>query len=151
MIIATDYDEEGEVIGYNILRFLCNRRNAKRMRFSTLTRQELLKSFENLDEMDFNLIEAGYTRHFVDWYFGINFTRALTNALRNHGERFAIISTGRVQGPTLALLVKREQEIRRFKPRKYWQVLLHVKLADRELVAKHVKERIWKQEEVKLR
>jgi len=148
IIIATDYDEEGEVIGYNILKFLCNGKRAKRMRFSTMTKEELLKSFESMGDIDYNLVEAGYTRHFVDWYFGINFTRALTNAIRCVGKRFAILSTGRVQGPTLKILADKEREIKAFKPKTYWQLFLHIKVGNKVFRAEYTKEKIWKKRSV---
>src|SRR4030042_5741085 len=49
-IVATDYDQEGSVIGYNIVKFICNRDNAKRMKFSTLTTQELNESLDNVSK-----------------------------------------------------------------------------------------------------
>jgi len=143
VVVATDYDEEGEVIGYNIVKYFCNDKHVRRMRFSTLTKRELEESFRNLGDIDLNLVEAGYTRHYVDWYFGINFTRALTNALKNFGDRFAIISTGRVQGPTLKLLADREREISHFKPRRYWQLLLEVEVNGERFKAKYAKEKLW--------
>jgi len=148
-IIATDYDTEGEVIGFNILKFLANRNDAKRLKFSTLTKDELVESYEKiLPHMDFGQLEAGLTRHELDWLWGINLTRALTLALKNYqGKGFSILSTGRVQGPTLAMLLERELEIRKFKPKPFWELELHVKIDDREAVATYEKGRIWKKED----
>ena len=148
-IIATDYDTEGELIGANILRFLANRNDAKRMKFSALTKDELIESYEKVSpHIDFGQLEAGLTRHELDWLWGINITRALTLALKNSAEKgFAILSSGRVQSPTLAILFDRELEIRKFKPKPFWELELHVKINGTEAVASYEKGRIWKKED----
>src|SRR3989339_1080616 len=67
-IVATDFDNEGEVIGWNVLRFICNQKNAKRMKFSTLTSAELKKAYDSpLKELNCGNAYAGETRHFLDW------------------------------------------------------------------------------------
>ncbi|MEM4499987.1 MAG: DNA topoisomerase I [Candidatus Woesearchaeota archaeon] len=120
--IATDYDIEGEVIGYNILRFIGNRKNAYRMKFSTLTPQELRESYFNkLPTIDLKNALAGETRHIVDWYYGINLSRALMNSTTLAGKRL-ILSTGRVQGPALNILVNREKEIESFVPKIFYKL-----------------------------
>jgi len=147
-IVATDYDIEGEVIGYNILRFLANRNDAKRMKFSTLTKEELINSYENaMKSLDWNQVEAGLTRHEIDWLWGINLTRALTLSLKNNGNKvFSIISTGRVQGPTLALLAKREEEIEKFIPKPYWEIYAHLEIDGKLFEAIYEKGRIWEKD-----
>jgi DNA topoisomerase-1 len=149
-IIATDYDTEGEVIGANVLRFLAGKNDAKRMKFSTLTKDELIEAYENiLPHIDFGQLEAGLTRHELDWLWGINLTRALTLALKRVAEKgFAILSSGRVQSPTLNLILERELEIRKFKPKPFWQLELHAKVDGNKIVAMHEKEKFWKKEEV---
>ncbi|MEM3383171.1 MAG: DNA topoisomerase I [Nitrososphaerales archaeon] len=144
-IICCDYDTEGSVIGFNVLKFLCKAKDAKRMKFSTLTKEELIDSYENMsDHLDYGQIEAGLTRHWLDWLWGLNLTRALTLAMKNQVEKgFKILSTGRVQGPTLALLLERELEIRRFIPKPYWQLELHCKVDGNEILAMHEKDRFW--------
>jgi DNA topoisomerase-1 len=125
--IATDYDVEGEVIGLNITRFLCGQEDAKRMKFSTLTNNELNKSYDNKSSvLNWGQAIAGETRHYLDWYYGINLSRALMAALKSTG-RFKIMSIGRVQGPALNLIVKKEREIEKFEPKPYWQVIITVK------------------------
>lgn len=148
-IVATDYDTEGSVIGYNVLRFLCNANDAKRMKFSTLTKDELIESFKNLSpHLDFPQIEAGLTRHYLDFYWGINLTRALTLAMKNVAERgFTILSTGRVQGPTLTMLYDKEMEIKKFRSKPFWELQLHIKVNGQELIAHYEKEKLWKKEE----
>ena len=122
-IIATDYDIEGEFIGWNVLRFICNQTTAKRMKYSTLTKPELLHSFQNpMPEPDWGQAYAGETRHVLDWLYGINLSRALMSAIKTQGS-FKILSIGRVQGPALKIIVDREKEIANFKSEPYWQVL----------------------------
>jgi len=126
-IVACDYDIEGELIGFNALRFLCDAKNAKRMKFSTLTKPDLIESYKNImKNIDYGQAYAGETRHYLDWFYGINLSRALMQAMKKAGA-FKILSTGRVQGPTLNLIVKKEKEIQAFKPEPYWQVFLLVK------------------------
>lgn len=142
-ISACDFDIEGSTIAYNIMRFMFDVKDGKRMKFSTLTRDDLINSYESASEhLDFPQIEAGLTRHQVDWYFGINVTRALTLALENVGG-YWILSTGRVQGPTLALLDKKQKEIKSFKPEPFWELELNIKLKDKDVIAKHIEDRFW--------
>ncbi len=148
-IVATDYDTEGSVIGYNILRFICNVKNAERMKFSTLTKDELIDSYENRSKrMDSGQVEAGLTRHYLDFFWGINLTRALTIAMKNAADRgFAILSTGRVQGPTLAMLLEKELKVRKFKSKPYWHLQLKIKADGTEMIAYYEKDKIWEKDE----
>ncbi|MEO2116877.1 MAG: DNA topoisomerase I [Methanocaldococcus sp.] len=143
--IATDWDIEGELIGYHALKYCCGRERAKRMRFSSLTKKEIVKAFENPDEIDYGLVEAGESRHIVDWYFGINLSRALMNAIRAV-NRWKTMSIGRVQGPALAFLTERELEIKKFIPKPYW--IIEALLED-NLKAIHEKEKFWDEKEAK--
>jgi DNA topoisomerase-1 len=128
---ACDYDIEGSIIGYSILKYACGgkEKTARRMKYSTLTKDELEKAFDDLlEHLDFALIEAGLTRHEVDWLYGINLSRALTAAAKNYSERYATLSTGRVQGPTLNFLETREKRIKCFVPTPYWSIKAEVKI-----------------------
>jgi len=130
-IDACDYDIEGSIIGYSILKYACGNKEsiAKRMKYSTLTKEELEKSYEELlPTLDFGLIEAGRTRHEIDWLYGVNLSRALTIAAKDWSGRYATISTGRVQGPTLSFLAVREKAIRSFVPTPYWEVKAEVEI-----------------------
>jgi DNA topoisomerase-1 len=83
---ACDFDVEGSIIGYSILKYACGgkEKSAKRMKYSTLTAEEIEKSYvEALPNLDFRLIEAGLARHEVDWIYGVNLSRALTVAAKN--------------------------------------------------------------------
>lgn len=118
-----DYDLEGETIFNVILEKAIQKSDAKRMKFSTMTKDELKSSFENaLSHIDNNMAEAGKTRHVVDYYFGINLSRALTLAIKHASNRFKIMSSGRVQGPALKILAEREKEIQAFQPEPYWEI-----------------------------
>jgi len=131
-IDACDYDIEGSIIGYCLLKYACTNKEgiSKRMKYSTLTKEELEKSYaEMLPHLDFALIEAGRTRHEVDWLYGINLSRALTIAARDWSGKYATLSTGRVQGPTLRFLVAREKAIRCFVPTPYWSIKAEAKIA----------------------
>jgi DNA topoisomerase-1 len=122
---ACDYDIEGSIIGYCILKYACGGKEttSKRMKYSTLTKEEIEKSYvEALPKLDFALIEAGLTRHEIDWLYGINLSRALTTAAKNYSGRYATLSTGRVQGPTLRFLAARERITKCFVPTPYWSI-----------------------------
>jgi DNA topoisomerase-1 len=145
--VATDYDTEGEVIGLNVVRFACERPDARRMRFSTLTKPDLQKAYDAASPtLDWGLAEAGETRHFLDYYYGINLSRALTAAIKAAGM-FKILSTGRVQGPALKIVVDREREIKAFKPVPFWQLSLDGEAKGAPLEAWHATDKFWKQDE----
>jgi len=142
---ACDYDIEGSVIGYCILKYACgNKENiSKRMKYSTLTKEELEKSYAELrPHLDFALIEAGGTRHEVDWLYGVNLSRALTISARNWSGKYATLSTGRVQGPTLKFLVSREKSIRSFVPTPYWEIRTEVEINGSVFEAEYEKQKI---------
>jgi len=139
---ACDYDIEGSVIGYCLLKYACeNKENiAKRMKYSTLTKEELEKSYaEMLPHLDFALIEAGRTRHEVDWLYGINLSRALTTAAKKWSGKYATLSTGRVQGPTLRFLAAREETIKCFVPVPYWSIKVEIEIDGSIFVAEYEK------------
>ncbi|MEM3341861.1 MAG: type IA DNA topoisomerase [Thermoplasmata archaeon] len=120
LISACDLDTEGSAIAYEIIKYLGLHRgkNLFRMEYSSLTAQEINSSFENLKPFDEGRSLAGYTRGAQDFLWGANVTRALTIAARRAGQlqKGAVLSAGRVQSPTLAIIVNREREIEDFKP-----------------------------------
>ena len=149
-IVATDLDDEGSVIGYNILRFVFNKEDAKRMKFSTLTKDDLVSAYRNVDaHLDFKRIDAGLARHYLDFLWGINISRALTNSIKNYGKTLHhyLLSAGRVQTPMLYFLIKREKEIKAFKPKPFWEINAVVKTTP-EINVHHKKIRFWKKDEV---
>lgn len=145
IVIATDYDIEGELIGYNILRFIFGRTNAKRMIFSAITYQDIIKSFENLSNINYSFALAGETRHIIDWLYGINLSRALTRAIWHYNRRI-YLSIGRVQGPTLRIVYEREKEIQNFIPEEYYSIEVVIKKDNNLLKLKYEKERLKKEE-----
>jgi DNA topoisomerase-1 len=149
-IDACDYDIEGSIIGYSILKYACgNKENtAKRMKYSTLTKDELEIAYTQLlPRLDFALIEAGLTRHEVDWLYGINLSRALTIAARNSSGGYLTLSTGRVQGPALKFLAARERSIGCFVPTPYWSIKAKIKIGDAVFEAEYEKKAIEVKEE----
>lgn len=146
--IACDLDLEGEVIGLNVLRFICRRKDGRRMKFSTLTKPDLVRAYENASpSIEWGLAHAGETRHELDWYYGINLSRALTSSIKSAGM-FKILSIGRVQGPALKIVVEREKEIAAFKSEPFWQLELHGRVKSGILVALHEADKFWKRDEV---
>ncbi len=146
-ISACDFDTEGSVIAYNIIRFIGGAKDGMRMKFSTLTTPDLLRAYDEISpKLDFPTIEAGLTRHQLDWYFGVNLSRALTLSLEKGGS-FRTLSTGRVQGPTLELLLRREEEIESFNPQPYWEIGLTGEVRKEEIEASHARGRFWEKAE----
>jgi len=147
IIVCCDFDIEGSLIGYNCVRFIAEKKDAKRMKFSTLTKDELNESYEKaMNHLDWPQIEAGETRHYADFFWGVSLSRALTLAIKTTG-RFKILSTGRVQGPALKLVVDRELEIRKFKPIPYWEIQLLGKFKKQKLEFWHQKDKFWEKKE----
>ena len=128
-----DFDIEGSIIGYTILKYACGEKQnaAKRMKYSTLTTKELQESYGNLlPKIDFALVEAGLTRHEIDWLYGINLSRALTQAAKASTGQYSTLSTGRVQGPTLRFLEEREKALLTFVPTPYWSLTAKICIND---------------------
>ena len=149
IIIATDYDREGELIGVEALSVIEKKYGkkfkVKRAKFSALTKQEIEKAFNNLVDINYNLASAAEARQHIDLAWGASLTRFVSIASGRRGREF--LSVGRVQSPTLALIVKREEEIENFKPKKYWE--LTAKLQKKmKFEAKHEKNPFWEEEEV---
>jgi len=146
IIVATDFDVEGEVIGLNVVRYLCGQKDASRMKFSTLTSKEIEKAYEDKkNTLNWGQAIAGETRHYLDWFYGINLSRSLMNAIKTTGK-FRIMSIGRVQGPALNLIVKKEREILSFKPEPFWQIFITVDDGKNQLELKYVKDIFDKKE-----
>jgi DNA topoisomerase-1 len=130
VVIATDYDREGELIGkeaYELVREVNEDVPIDRVRFSSITENEVTEAFANPDELDFNLAAAGEARQIIDLVWGAALTRYLSLSARQLGDDF--ISVGRVQGPTLKLIVDREREIEAFDPEDYWELFADLEKA----------------------
>ncbi|MEM2582849.1 MAG: DNA topoisomerase I [Candidatus Thermoplasmatota archaeon] len=120
VIIATDYDREGELIGTEVLSLLPENVEIKRAKFSSITPNEIKKSFENLGSIDYNLSQSAEARQHIDLIWGASLTRFISLSSEQLGKDF--LSVGRVQSPTLALIVERENEIKNFIPKPFWKL-----------------------------
>jgi DNA topoisomerase-1 len=134
IIVATDYDREGELIGLEAVQQAGIKKPLKRAKFSALTKWEIEKAFSELAEIDYKLASAAETRQLIDLVWGAALTRFISLASGQLGKDF--LSVGRVQSPTLALVVAREKEIREFKPTPYWVVSANLK-KEKEFRANH--------------
>ncbi len=142
---SCDFDQEGEVIGYNILKYACNDKydGAFRAKFSTLTDDELRSAFENMDQgTGKGLADAGRARHMLDFIYGVNLSRALSESAYQSNKRFRNLTIGRVQGPTLSFVVDREIEIRSHLPVPFWVVTAKFAKDNQAFDAQYEKERI---------
>ena len=122
MIIATDFDREGELIGSDALdmvREVAPDLPAYRARYSALIKGEVTAAFENLVTLDQNLADAGESRQYIDLIWGAVLTRYLT--LARFGG-FATCGSAARADATLALVVERERERMAFVPEDYWQI-----------------------------
>ncbi len=156
--IATDYDREGELIGkeaYEIVREVNDGAAIDRVRFSSITENEVRNAFSEPDEIDFDLAAAGEARQIIDLVWGAALTRFLSLSSRQLGDDF--ISVGRVQTPTLKLIVDREREIEAFDPEAYWEIFADI-AKDSETFdaqyyyldeAENEAERVWDEERAK--
>ena len=145
--VATDYDREGELIGVEALRIL-EKANPKitadRVHYSAITKSEIEKAFENRSPVDFNLADAGESRQVIDLIWGAALTRYISTTAVRLGNSF--LSVGRVQSPTLALLVDREKERMAHVAKPYWEIFVTL-VEGIEFQAKHGAGRIWDKKE----
>ncbi|MFT5802911.1 MAG: DNA topoisomerase-3, partial [Nonlabens sp.] len=121
IINCGDAGQEGELIQQWVLLKANNTKPIKRLWISSLTEEAIQEGFKNLkDGKDFiNLYAAGSSRAIGDWLLGMNATRLYT---LKYGADRQVLSIGRVQTPTLAMIVERQKEIDRFKSVKYWEL-----------------------------
>jgi DNA topoisomerase-1 len=131
-INACDYDIEGSVIGFILIEKFGDIKKAKRMRLSALTKEEILRSYTNLTELDINMVNAGIARHKVDWLWGINVSRALMISTRSVSGKKVILSAGRVQSPSLIQIVNREIERSLYFPFPEFRIKIHLNLDNKD-------------------
>jgi DNA topoisomerase-1 len=144
LIIATDFDREGELIGLEALNLAGEEnpkliRVARRARFSALTPGEIKRAFSDLDYLSEPLARAGEARQDIDLIWGATLTRFVSLATSRLGSQF--LSVGRVQTPTLVLVAEREKERRAFIPEPYWVVKVELEAAGQSFSAVHKEER----------
>ncbi len=106
-----------------------------RARFSAITPAEIRSAFESPTDLDFALAAAGEARQMVDLMWGASLTRFISLAARRGGRN--ILSVGRVQSPTLAMIVNREREIENFVPQTYWMLSLMTEKDEQPMEARH--------------
>lgn len=123
VINACDAGREGELIFHYIMQIAGNKKPTSRLWLQSMTPEAIRTGFQRLrDEADMvPLADAAVCRSESDWLVGINGTRAMT-AFNSKGGGFQLTPVGRVQTPTLAILAEREEKIRAFKPRPYFEV-----------------------------
>jgi DNA topoisomerase-1 len=117
IFLATDLDREGEAIAWHLKEALgADKFNYSRVRFNQITKDAILKSFEDPKEIDKNLVDAQQARRFLDRVVGFELSPLLwAKVARN-------LSAGRVQSVALRLLVEREHSIQKFKPDEFWEI-----------------------------
>ncbi len=148
VIIATDFDREGELIGVDVInkvREVKPEIKVRRARFSSLTPAEIKRVFAALEEPYYDLASAGEARQDIDLIWGASLTRFISLASTRLGKNF--LSVGRVQSPTLALIVDREKERREFVPTPFWTLRIHCRKGEEVFPAVHQKERFPTEEE----
>src|SRR3954471_16950118 len=161
IVIATDFDREGELIGLEALEQVVDsnpkvlsadgaialetRPTVKRARYSALTKDEIERAFSNIDELDYDLAGAGAARQDIDLIWGATLTRAVSLATRRFGSNF--LSVGRVQSPTLAIIVERELERRAHVPKAFWELFARFSHPDGSFEAHHATDKFWEKAE----
>jgi len=144
--IATDFDREGELIGVEALKIVQKvnpNLHVDRVRYSAIVREEIQKAFQKRGDVDYELAASGEARQIIDLVWGAALTRYISLTSGRLGKEF--LSVGRVQSPTLALIVDREREISAFVPKPYWEIYVDL---EKQLTVQHAKGRIWEKDEV---
>jgi len=118
---ATDPDREGEAIGWNLIEHIGEGKKVFRVSFQEITKEAVLKAFEDPREFDMKKIEAQVARRVLDRIVGYKISPLLWKKV---GSR---LSAGRVQSVALRIIVEREYEINKFVPKEYWQVAVDLK------------------------
>jgi len=123
LVNACDAGREGELIFRYIVQHAKNKKPIERLWLQSMTQQSIRQGFASLraDKELLPLADAAKSRSEADWLVGINGTRAMT-AFNSKEGGFYLTTVGRVQTPTLAILVEREDKIRAFTARRYWEV-----------------------------
>jgi DNA topoisomerase-1 len=150
LIVATDFDREGELIGVEVINLLKEYNKEinqiKRAKFSAITPNEIMNAFNKLVEVDYNLSNAGESRQVIDLIWGAVLTRFISLTAHRLGKDF--LSIGRVQSPTLALVVEREKEIQNFNPKTYWKIIATINKKE-PFDATHIEGQFWDEKQVK--
>ena len=148
LINACDAGREGELIFRNVVQYAKASKPIKRLWLQSMTPAAIRDAFGALrtDEAMLPLADAAVCRSESDWLVGINGTRAMT-AFNSKAGGFQLTTVGRVQTPTLAILVEREEKIRRFEPRDYWEVVATFRAAGGEYTGRWFDEAFKKKDD----
>jgi DNA topoisomerase-1 len=155
LVIATDFDREGELIGLEALEEMLDSNPAlgsregtadgslviQRARYSALTKEEIERAFNDLDTLSYPLANAGAARQDIDLLWGATLTRAVSLASRRFGSNF--LSVGRVQSPTLGLIVEREMERRAHVAKPFWELFAKFEHPDGTFETHHSVDKFW--------
>ncbi len=136
--VATDFDREGELIGKEAVVYALGEEaldSAYRAHFSSLTNDEVKESFGSLVKIDKSLANAAETRQILDLVWGATLTRFISLASNRLGHDF--LSVGRVQSPTLTLIVNKEKEIKAFRSVPYFRIEAVVSKENKDFEASH--------------
>lgn len=151
VVIATDPDREGEAIARQLLTFIGYKGPLSRLWLSSLDEKSIAKALNGIKpgKETEKLALAAYARGRGDWLVGMNLTRAATSAFSSDS---GVLSVGRVQTPTLSLVVKRDAEIAGFTPKTYYEVVANVSGVGSTAALRHTRstdpdERIYNKEE----
>src|SRR4051794_25405198 len=148
LINACDAGREGELIFRNVVQSSKAAKPIQRLWLQSMTAAAIRDAFAHLrtDNEMRPLADAAVCRSESDWLVGINGTRAMT-AFNSKSGGFQLTTVGRVQTPTLAILVEREERIRAFRPRAYWEVLATFRAAAGEYPGRWLDEQFKKSDE----
>ncbi len=150
IIIATDFDREGELIGVDAINKIKEVRPdvpVRRARFSALTPGEIKRVFANLESPYYDLALAGEARQDIDLIWGASLTRFISLASTRLGKYF--LSVGRVQSPTLAVIVDREKERKAFVATPFWTLKINCAKEGETFQAVHARERFLIEQEAR--
>src|SRR6201987_6355896 len=148
LINACDAGREGELIFRYLVKMASVSKPIKRLWLQSMTQESIAAAFARLrsDQEMIPLADAAVCRSESDWLVGINGTRAMT-AFNSKEGGFQLTPVGRVQTPTLAILTEREQRIRSFQPRTYWEVFADFDVQKGTYRGRWVDERFAKDQE----
>lgn len=140
VIIATDIDREGETIARELLELAGFKGGIQRLWLSALDDASIRKALGALksNQETLPLYYAGLARSRADWLIGMNFSRLFTLLIQEKGYQGKALSVGRVQSPTLALVVNREREIANFVPKSHFTLAVQLSVSDGQFMAQYV-------------
>lgn len=135
LLLATDPDREGEAISWHVREMMAGRnllknKNVQRIFFNELTKAALQEAILHPREISMDLVNAQQARRALDYLVGFNLSPLLWKKIRRG------LSAGRVQSPALRLIVEREEEIERFIPQEYWQIIAQCEHEDAKFSAR---------------